>query len=240
MSRSGPTKIRRRGASRMKRQEQPGKANASSLLTIGVLGGMGPEATGYFFDLIVRNTAAAKDQEHVPVIIWSDPRIPPRTNAIMGTGPSSLPALLAGAKALERAGAGLLVMPCITAHFWAEKIASSLKIPFVNLIDETVRHARKAVPGLKTAALVASTGTVASRIFHAAFERAGVELLAPGPREQETVMDAIFGPRGVKAGFTSGRPRTAIVRIARRLVDRGAQAVVAGCCLRQQRARSFG
>ncbi len=219
----------RRKAFATRSKEDPGNRGASRFLTIGVLGGMGPEATGYFFDLIVRHTAAAKDQEHIPVLVWSDPRVPPRTDAILGKGPSPLPALRAGAARLEEAGAGLIVMPCITAHVWAEEIAASLKVPFVDLVEETARYARRGVPGLKKAGLIASTGTVTSRIFHRAFERAGVALATPSPREQEAVMDAVFGPRGVKAGHTAGRPRTAVVRIARRLVTRGAQAIIAGC-----------
>lgn len=211
------------------RKRRKARPDAPPFLSIGILGGMGPEATGYFFDLIVKNTKAAKDQEHIPIIVWSDPRIPPRTDAILGKGPSSLPALLAGAAGLERAGAGLIVMPCITAHFWAKEIAASLKVPFVDLVEETARHAKRAVPGLKKAGLIASTGTVTSRIFHRAFERAGVALATPSPREQEAVMDAVFGQRGVKAGHTTGCPRTALVRVAGRLVSRGAQAVIAGC-----------
>ncbi len=96
--------------------------------TIGILGGMGPEATGYFFNLLVKRTAAAADQDHIPILLWNNPRIPPRTEAILGRGPSSLPALLRGVRILERGGAGLIVMPCITAHFWASPIRKFARI----------------------------------------------------------------------------------------------------------------
>jgi aspartate racemase len=205
------------------------RSRPSGRPAIGILGGMGPEATGYFFDLIIKNTVAAKDQDHLPVLVWSGPGVPPRTDAILGTGPSPLPALLAGVSRLERAGAGLIAMPCITAHFWAREVAAAARVPFIDLVRETAGHARKAFPRLRTAGLLASTGTVRSGLFQAAFERKGISLLAPEPREQEAVMEAIFGPRGIKAGFTAGPARSAVLRIARRLIDRGAQAVVAGC-----------
>ena len=197
--------------------------------TIGILGGMGPEATAYFFYLIIKNTDAAKDQEHIPILIWNNPKIPPRTEAILYGGPSPLPLLVEGVKILEKGGAGLIVMPCITAHYFARQIARRAKVPFVNLLDESLRFAKKRIPGMKKAGLVASSGTVKSRLFHKTFEKNGIEIITPEPNEQQKVMDAIFGTSGIKAGFTAGRPRTTVVRVARRLIERGAEAVIAGC-----------
>ena len=197
--------------------------------TIGILGGMGPEATVYMFDLIVKNTAAAKDQDHIPILIWNDPKVPPRTDAVFGAGPSPLPRLLAGLRVLEKGGAGLIVMPCMTAHHYAGEIAGRAKVPFINLLDEALRHARRTIPGLKKAGLIASSGTIESGLFHRAFGRAGIEIITPTAREQKTVVAAIFGPGGIKAGVAKGAPRAAIVRIARRLIGRGAEAVIAGC-----------
>lgn len=197
--------------------------------TIGILGGMGPEATAAFFSLIIKNTAAAKDQEHIPVLIWNNPKIPPRTDAILYGGPSPLRLLLEGVKILEKAGAGLIVMPCITAHYYAPQIAARSNVPFVNLLDESLKHAKKNVPGLRRAGLVASTGTVEAGLFHKTFEKKKIEIMTPGAPEQRAVMKAIFGENGIKAGTTSGPPRASIVRIARRLVERGAQVVIAGC-----------
>ena len=197
--------------------------------TIGILGGMGPEATAYFFNLIIKSTDAAKDQEHIPILIWNNPKIPPRTEAILYGGPSPLPLLVEGVKILEKGGAGLIVMPCITAHYFARQIARRAKVPFVNLLDESLRFAKKRIPGMKKAGLVASSGTVKSRLFHKTFEKNGIEIMTPEPNEQRKVTDAIFGNSGIKAGFTTGRPRTTVVRIARRLIERGAEAVIAGC-----------
>ncbi|MBM3312269.1 MAG: aspartate/glutamate racemase family protein, partial [Candidatus Aminicenantes bacterium] len=197
--------------------------------TIGILGGMGPEATLYFLNLIVKNTAAAKDQDHIPILVWNDPTIPPRTEAILGSGPSPLPKLLAGVKTLERGGASLIVIPCITAHYYAPQVKLRARVPFVDLIDESAAWAVKAVPGLASAALLASSGTVRSGLFHQAFKRHKVEILSPDEADQKLVMEAIFGSRGVKAGTTGGAPRRTILSIARKLVRRGAQAVIAGC-----------
>lgn len=197
--------------------------------TIGILGGMGPEATAYFFNAIITNTRARSDQEHLPMLIWNDPQIPPRTDAILDQGPSPLPYLLKGAKILEAGGADFIVMPCITAHFWASEIAAQSNIPFVSLFEETTKYAFRILPGLQTAGLIASTGTVRSRLWHKVFEKERVKILTPEPDEQKEVMSAIFGKKGIKGGFTAGPPRTAIAEIARRLVRRGADAIIAGC-----------
>jgi aspartate racemase len=196
---------------------------------IGILGGMGPEATGFFFEAIVRQTLADGDQDHARVLIWNDPKIPPRTEAILDGAESPWPALLAGLRVLEHGGAGLIAMPCITAHFWAPQIKAKARVPFIDLIDETGREAGREIPGLKTAGLIATTGTIRSGIFHRAFARRGVDLLVPGEGDQIRFMDAVYGTDGIKAGIQTGRPRAAIVRIARRLVERGAQAIIAGC-----------
>ncbi len=197
--------------------------------TIGILGGMGPEATSYFFQLLIKKTGAACDQEHIPILIWNNPKIPPRTDAILHKGKSPLPLLLEGINILEKGGAGLIVMPCITAHYYAPQLQARAKVPFVNLLDESLGYAKKYIPGIKKTALIASSGTVASRLFHKTFEQAGIEIIAPGPAEQKRIQNAIFGKKGIKAGFTTGAPKETIIAMARILIKRGAEAVIAGC-----------
>jgi aspartate racemase len=197
--------------------------------TIGILGGMGPEATAYFFSLIIKKTKAAKDQDHIPILIYSNPRIPPRTDALLGKGPSPTRLLQEGARRLEQAGADFIAMPCITAHAFLSSMRRAVKIPVLDIPEETAAWAKKKIPRLKRAGLVASTGTVRSGLFHDAFGRAGVDIVVPTDREQEKVMEAIFGPAGIKAGVTEGRPKRLILSVAARLIRRGAEAVIAGC-----------
>jgi aspartate racemase len=197
--------------------------------TIGVLGGMGPEATAYFYELLIKKTKAAKDQEHIKVIIYSNPEVPPRTDAILGKGPSPLPELVAGVKFLQEAGADFIVMPCVTAHYYYNDILAQKRAAFVNLLDETLLYALRKLPSLKKAGLVSSTGTLKSRLFHEAFAKEGIEILAPEDLEQELVMEAIFSARGIKAGYTSGWPRKIILGASKALIDRGAEAIIAGC-----------
>jgi aspartate racemase len=197
--------------------------------TIGILGGMGPEATSYFFQLLIKKTGAACDQEHIPILIWNNPKIPPRTDAILHKGKSPLPLLLEGINILEKGGAGLIVMPCITAHYYAPQLQARAKALFINLLDESLGYAKKNIPGIKKAGLVASSGTVASKLFHTTFEKAGIEIITPSSVEQKRIQNAIFGKKGIKAGFTTGAPKETIIAMARILIKRGAEAVIAGC-----------
>jgi aspartate racemase len=214
---------------RMRTAEARRRTNRARKKTIGILGGMGPEATAYFFDLIIRNTAADRDREHVPVIIQSDPRVPDRTNAILHGGESPVPMLRTGVKALRRTGADIVVMPCVTAHYFLKDVVARENVPFINLLDEARKHVRAAIPGVRRIGLIATSGTVSTGIVRDAFAKAGIEVIVPGEAEQEKVMEAIYGKRGIKAGFTTGRARRLILDIARGLIRRGAEAVMAGC-----------
>jgi aspartate racemase len=197
--------------------------------TIGVLGGMGPEATAHFFDLVVKNTRAAADQGHVPVVVYSLPSIPDRTAAILRGGPSPLPHLVRGVRALHKAGADFAVIPCVTAHYFHSALAARSPIPVVHLLEETAADVRKRRPRIRAIGLLASDGTIVSRIVHDAFEAAGIEVLVPPPRDQRRVMEAIYGKKGIKAGVTAGPPQKAILAVAAGLIRAGAQGIVAGC-----------
>lgn len=199
------------------------------LETIGVLGGMGPEAGGYFFERIIRETAAGRDQDHPPVIVYSLPQVPDRTEAILHGGPSPVPALRRGLDALRRAGADFAVMSCISAHYFYPRIAPRSPLPLLSLIDETVAAVRKMKPVPRMIGLIATTGTVRSGIVAGAFEAAGIEVIVPSARDQSRIMTAIYGKKGIKAGSTEGPPREALLKIAADLVRRGAQAILAGC-----------
>jgi len=193
------------------------------------MGGMGPEATVHMYDLILKSTAAARDQDHIHVIINSFPQVPPRTDAILGKGASPTAFLIDGIERLKQAGADLIVIPCVTAHFFIPEVRRELDFELVNLLDESADWAKANIPGLKRAGIIASTGTLESRLFHNAFLEAGIEIITPDSNQQSRVMDAVFGAGGIKAGQTSGPPREAIVSVAISLIARGAEAVIAGC-----------
>ncbi len=197
--------------------------------TIGIMGGMGPEATRHMYDLILELTDSGTDQDHIHVIINSYPQVPPRTDAILAGGPSPTPFLLEGIAALINAGAHFVVMPCVTAHFFIPEVKKQLDFEFVSLLDEAAAWTGRHLSDIKTAGLIASKGAISSRIFHRAFAGEGIKTLTPTDEELSLSTEAVFGPEGIKAGYTSGRPREAILSVARALIERGAEAIIAGC-----------
>jgi len=197
--------------------------------TIGILGGMGPEATAYFYELIIKKTKAEKDQDHIKVLIYSNPEIPARTPAILEEGPSPAPLLLEGVRRLMKAGADFIVIPCVTAHHFMPEVTAQDRFVFLSLLDESFRWTKEYLSGIKTVGIIASSGTLKSRLFHDTFEKGGIEVIGPEEAEQDMVMAAIFGKEGIKAGFTEVRPKEVIVDIAKALIERGAEAIIAGC-----------
>ena len=190
---------------------------------------MGPEATAYMYSMIIKHTQVDKDQDHIRIIIYSNPEIPPRTDAILGQGPSPVPGLIEGLRKLKDAGADFVVMPCVTAHYFMPECLAKFDVPFLSLLDESLNWVKDNIPELKIAGLISSTGTLVSRLFQNTFGQAGIEVLTLEDREQQEVMKAIFGAGGIKAGFTAGRSKEDMVRAAEKLTERGAEAIIAGC-----------
>ena len=196
--------------------------------TIGILGGMGPEATIYLFRLIVKLTGANKDQEHIPIIVWNNPHIPDRTAAILGQGPSSLPFLIEGAVFLEKAGANLILMPCVTAHYYYKEIIKNIATPFLNLLEETANYLHQELRRVRKVGLLATDGTIQSGLFQELFEKSGVDVVIPDPGKQNLVMKALYQKDGIKAGFKD-HPREMILHVLHHLLEKNVEAVIAGC-----------
>lgn len=193
---------------------------------IGVLGGLGPWATLDLFEKMLRLTPAARDQDHLRIIIDNNPKIPDRSPAILGDGEDPVPALVATARNLERAGAECIVIPCNTAHAFFEPIRAAVGVPVLHIMDEVARSAAEEMPGLHAVGVLATRATIVSGLYHRSFARIGVEVLSPDPAGQDVVNDAIYG---VKAGRTGPEVTRGLVAVSERLVRGGAQALVLGC-----------
>jgi len=194
--------------------------------TIGVLGGMGPWATLDFFEKILRLTPAKTDQEHLRVIIDNNPKIPDRSPAIVGMGEDPTPALVAGARTLQQAGADVIVIPCNTAHYFYERVQNAVSIPVLHIMEEVAATAREEVPTARVLGILATAAAVSSGLYARACARRGIEVVNPDPSGQQVVNRAIYAVKGGQMGpeITAG-----LKKIADGLVGRGAQALVLGC-----------
>jgi len=193
---------------------------------IGILGGMGPEATADLYLRIIRATSAKRDQDHPRVIIYSNSKVPDRTPAILGTGPSPMPELIRAGKRLEEAGADFIVIPCNTAHYFLGELGKELRVPILDMIRLAAAKANHSFPKVKKAGLLATDGTIKSGLYRTAFEEVGIEIIEPPPETQAEVMKAIY--QCVKAGnlIDGGL----ILRgVAKDLITAGAELIILGC-----------
>jgi aspartate racemase len=191
---------------------------------LGVLGGMGPAATADFLAKLVAATPAANDQEHLSVIVQSIPTIPDRSRAILGQGPSPLPALRAGLARLRVAGCALAAMPCNSAHYWYDALAGEL--PMLHIVDAVVDTLRNRGIDGGPIGLLATAGTVAAGIYQDRLAGTGFEILVPSAEEQAGLVDATI--RGIKAGEI-GRATIDLRQAMVLLQARGTRATVLGC-----------
>ncbi|MEM7800896.1 MAG: amino acid racemase, partial [Chloroflexota bacterium] len=136
---------------------------------VGVIGGLGPKATLDFYSKVLDKTVANQDQDHLQVIINSNPKIPNRHTSIAGTGPSCIPSLIESARSLERAGADFLVMVCNTAHAYEDVIVSATSIPFISIISESVKACLAKKPGLSKVGLLAADGCLDADLYQEKF-----------------------------------------------------------------------
>jgi aspartate racemase len=204
-------------------------AGPAKTFKVGVIGGVGPAATVDFLNKIVRNTSAVRDQDHIKLVVEHNPQIPDRTASLIGDGPDPTVAMYSACKKLEASDADLIAIPCNTAHAFVERIQPYLSIPIVNMLYETIAYSTGHYPARKTVGLLATAGTVESRVYHDVAEPAGLNLIVPDAAHQTLVMQAIYGEQGVKAGHTAGVCVTQLMQALTHLVERGAEVILLGC-----------
>ena len=108
---------------------------------LGIIGGVGPLATAYFMEAIIKKTPATTDQDHIPMIVFNDPQIPDRTAYILDhTKPDPQPEMVKVAQWLEEAGADYIAIACNTAHYFYDAICKAVSIPVLNIMEETARR----------------------------------------------------------------------------------------------------
>jgi aspartate racemase len=193
---------------------------------VGVLGGLGPEATVELYAQIVRRTRARREQDHLRILIDNNPKVPPRMPAIFGTGESCLPELVRSARALRRAGADFIVIPCVTVHYFHAALQKRTPIPILNLIEVTVARVSSRHRRARRVGVMATTGAIHAQLFDKAVADAGMELLVPSEAMQQHMMTAVAE---IKANGGTAKARAMVRRVADSLLDSGAQVVVAGC-----------
>lgn len=193
---------------------------------IGVIGGIGPDATHDFFGKILAATPVGKEQDHIQLIIHNNTKVPDRNQSIAGTGISCAPALVSIAQNLERAGAEVLVMPCNTAHAYADDITAAVSIPLLNIVAETCRSLKALDRSITKVGVLASNGCRQAMLYDAELEQHGIECINLTENDQCLCMETIYN---VKRQVDLVSAQESMESLAQSLFDRGAQVIISGC-----------
>ena len=198
--------------------------NNNEMKVLGVIGGLGPAATAHFMDTVTRMTEASCDQEHLDMIIYSAPSIPDRTAYIMDpANPDPGPHMASVGKRLAEQGADYIAIPCMTAHYFCDVIQSGIDIPIINGITQTALYLKDA--GVERVGIMATDGTVHTRLFQKAIQAQGMTAVLPSSQRQPDVMHLIYG--NLKANLPPDMGKFHTVR--KELQDNGVQVIILGC-----------
>lgn len=203
----------------------------------GIIGGLGPLAHIEFERLLIAlNSArgAKGDRDHPVWILINATDIPDRTQSLLGKEPSCTPGLVKYGRMLEGAGADFVVIPCNTSHGFHDAVQSQLKIPWIHLMEATVKFIKHRYPDRRQVGILATTGTLRTHLYDDSLEAAGLRAIAPVPDSQlqQDIMDAIYHPVwGVKAtGIKILAPPIKILENALIWLEtQGAELAIAGC-----------
>jgi aspartate racemase len=196
---------------------------------LGIIGGMGAEAGAVLYQRLIKLTPVEVDQDHIETLIYSNTSIPDRTKGILKQGPSSYPPLLESAKLLERNKVDLMILACVTSHYYIEDLRKEIKCRILSAVEETVEQIQLRAPSAKKVGILATTGTVKTEQFQKALLRAGITpLVLPDEIQEKYVMQALYAPDGIKVGYQQPA-RDKMLLSLNWFILNGADAAISGC-----------
>jgi len=191
---------------------------------LGVLGGMGPQATQMFYQFVLDRTDAMRDQEHLPAVILSDTAMPDRTTAILSGNTEEIYARLKkDAQLLENCGCTAIAIPCNTSHYFVDRLQGEIGVPIVHMIRETA--SALAATGKKRPGILATDGTIQSGLYQKECAALGMEAVVPDEATQKLVMSIIYDE--IKQGEQGSREKFA--QIDRALRNAGCDCAILAC-----------
>jgi aspartate racemase len=194
---------------------------------IGILGGMGPEASAFYYTQLIKRTKANKDQDHFHVIIEANPKIPDRTKSILGLGDSPLPELIKSIERLNLMKLDQAFITCLTSHYFFPELVKHANFELINALECLNTQLHK--DGIKRVGLLATSGTIKTQLFNQYLK--DIEVIVPSDTIQTNyVMDAIYHPEtGIKSGHVEGYPISQLIHAGQSLIESGAEVLIGGC-----------
>jgi len=194
---------------------------------LGILGGMGPLATVDFLGKLIALTPAKDDNDHIPVVVSSEPHIPSRGQALMvKDAPSPLPALMARRDFLISAGVRAIAMPCNTAHYWYQEMAASMDIPFIHIVDAVIAALVSSGRDGATIGLIGTQATVEGRLYEDPLNDRGFRCLVA---DAAITADLVVPGIALVKEYRMDEAKPLLRQATQALLDAGAEVVILGC-----------
>ncbi len=191
---------------------------------LGILGGLGPLSSAYFYEMITLHTRAMRDQDHIDIILSSRATIPDRTDFILSRSDDDpAPIMVEELKKLVHAGADYIAIPCNTAHYFYDTLMSESAVPILNMVVDTLDYC--VAKGAKKIGILATEGTVRAGIYRSVCEEKGIECYAPSADGQAAVTRIIYDQ--IKTGISASAEDFALVE--KELKDVGCDVAILGC-----------
>lgn len=142
---------------------------------LGIIGGMGPLATARFFERIVNNTDANKDQDHIDIIISNHATLPDRTSIIKNNGGKIfIEEVKKDIELMEFAKVDNIAIPCNTSHYFYDEMQNITDIPIINMVEETCKYIKDNKDSKKIV-ILGTSGTINTGVYQKYAKKHGLK-----------------------------------------------------------------
>ena len=191
---------------------------------LGIIGGVGSEASAYLYEKILRATKAPTDQDHLNMVILNHAEIADRTSYILDhTNDNPLPYFMEDLHLLNQIGVKLILIPCNTSHFFYDEFQKVSHAPIYHLIDHTTERLKK--EGIKRVGILATDGTIKSQLYQKSCESQQLEWVIPNQENQQHVMSLIYDD--IKAGKPIHKDK--LISIIKEMEEQQVERMILAC-----------
>ena len=197
---------------------------------LGIIGGMGSRASSIFLQRIIEYSPAETDQEFIEIILHNNASIPDRTRAIIYNEPSPVNEILRSIKLFNENNVDVIALACITSYHFYGQIAPFSNAEILNPVKLLLNEIEENHQSVKKIGLLATTGTIHSRLFHNELESCELEVVSLSPYEQEEYfMKAVYMKNGLKSSSISEEAIQLLLKASDKLINKGAEIIVGAC-----------
>lgn len=193
---------------------------------IGIIGGMGPEATADLYVKITRyfqqTLGASSDSEFPECVIHSIPipdvvRMPTDEDELLGI-------LVSSALLLKDDGCEVLVIACNSVQYLLPQLREAVGIPMLSIADSALKHCQE--HGINKVGLLSTVLTIQKRLYANTLNPQEIEVVVPNESEQCHITHAILKQM---EGGVGTLEQEQVLHVARAMIEQGVQAVLLAC-----------